>query len=60
VLFDVNARNVEALKVHGEQLAQLEKNFGRLMAKGHFSIHSFQEARAVTGIKGLNDRVSVL
>lgn len=56
--FDTNGKTIGHLEVHGEQLMQLEKDFGRLVAHQTFLIHNFQEAQGFKGIKGLNGRVS--
>ena len=55
--FDVNRKNLGALEVNGDALAQLEKNFGRLVMHHNFTIHNFQEAQGYKGVKGLNGRV---
>jgi hypothetical protein len=58
--FDANGKTLEHLKPNGEQLAQLEKSFARLINRRTFKIHTFQEAQGFKGVKGLNTRVMLL
>ncbi|PVH81097.1 hypothetical protein DL98DRAFT_654283 [Cadophora sp. DSE1049] len=57
VFFDTNGRSIGHLAVNGENLAQLEKSFGKLLYERKFQIHSFHESLGLMGVKGLNARV---
>ncbi|KAK5994162.1 FAD-dependent monooxygenase prx3 [Cladobotryum mycophilum] len=57
VLQDSNKKIVETLEVNSEVLDNIQEEFKQLADIHRFKIHSFQEARAVSGIKGLNAKV---
>lgn len=54
---DSNKDLVKSLSVNGEMLDSIHKEFKKLAQEHHLQCHSFQEAQAMTGIKGLNDKV---
>ncbi|KAI5921671.1 hypothetical protein F4810DRAFT_677289 [Camillea tinctor] len=56
-LFDVNRKNIKSLEANGEELMQLERNFGTIIAQQHILIHNFHESKGFVGITGLNGRV---
>ncbi|KAF2787773.1 hypothetical protein K505DRAFT_379365 [Melanomma pulvis-pyrius CBS 109.77] len=55
--FDTNRETLKHLEVHGTELANLERDFSRLMERRTFSIFNFQEALGYKGVKGLNGKV---
>tara|TARA_R110002003_G_scaffold1634_3_gene23311 strand:+ start:198 stop:476 length:279 start_codon:yes stop_codon:yes gene_type:complete len=58
VLHDSNKRILKTLEVNSEVLENIQEEFIKIVYNGEIKIHSFQEARAITGIKGLNGKVS--
>ena len=60
VLFDVQKSNIDILDANGECLSQLEQNFGRLIHRRTFKIHSFQESKGMAGVRGLSTKASTL
>ena len=59
-LFDVHKSNLRHLDTNGEGLSQLEKNFGRLLYRRTFKIHSFQESKGMASIRPLTGKVIYL
>ncbi|KAI1128486.1 hypothetical protein F5Y10DRAFT_265123 [Nemania abortiva] len=58
VLQDTNKRILKTLEPNGEVLDNIHEEFVRIMSAGNIGVHSFQEAKAMTGVKGLNGKVS--
>jgi hypothetical protein len=56
--FDTNRANLSSLQVHGNELANLEKDFASLLDRRTFDVFNFQEALGFKGVKGLNGKVS--
>ncbi|KAK5625679.1 hypothetical protein RRF57_001395 [Xylaria bambusicola] len=54
---DSNKRIVQTLAVNDETLDNIHDEFLKLLHGGNIKIHSFCEARAITGIKGLDGKV---
>ena len=56
-LQDSNKRLLETLEVNNEILDNIHEEFKTIEYKGTLKIHTFQEARGITGMKGLNEKV---
>ena len=56
-LQDSNKRLLETLEVNNEVLDNIHEEFKTIAFKGTLKIHTFQEARGITGMKGLNEKV---
>ncbi|KAI9764473.1 MAG: hypothetical protein M1840_008399 [Geoglossum simile] len=56
-LQDANKKILETLEVNSEVLDNIHENFKNLVFKGGMKIHSFQEAKGIAGIKGLDGKV---
>ena len=56
-LQDANKKILETLEVNSEVMDNIHENFKNLVFKGEMKIHSFQEAKGITGIKGLDGKV---
>ncbi|KAF2471354.1 uncharacterized protein BDR25DRAFT_26099 [Lindgomyces ingoldianus] len=52
-----NKKLLETLEVNNEVLDNIHEEFKTIAFKGAFKIHSFQEARGIAGIKGLDEKV---
>lgn len=59
VVFDTNSSSIKSLKVNGEPLMQLEKNFGLLIYRRTFSIYTFTEAKGFKPLPLLRSKVSL-
>ena len=59
-LQDSNKKIVDTLEVNNEVLDNIHEEFKRIVYRGRIKIHSFQEARGVTGVRGLEGKVSML
>jgi hypothetical protein len=59
-LQDSNKKILESLEVNGEVLDNIHEEFKTIAFKGTIKIHSFQEARGVTGVKGISGKVCFL
>ena len=57
VVFDTNSSSIKHLKVNGEPLMQLEKNFGLLVYRRTFSVYTFIEAKGFKPLPLLNSKV---
>ncbi|KAI0379794.1 hypothetical protein F5Y04DRAFT_282589 [Hypomontagnella monticulosa] len=53
--FDATGRIIQDLRVDGAVLNKIDDDF--IPLRGRFAIYTFQEARGVKGVQGLNDRV---
>lgn len=49
---------LKTLEVNSEVLENIQEEFIKIAYDGDIKIHSFQEARAMTGLKGFNGKVS--
>ena len=56
-LQDSNKRLLETLEVNNEVLDNIHEEFKTIAFKGTLKIHTFQESRGVSGIKGLSEKV---
>jgi hypothetical protein len=59
-LQDSNKKILETLEVNNEVLDNIHEEFKTIAFKGTMKIHSFQEARGITGMKGMNEKVSFM
>jgi hypothetical protein len=57
-LQDSNKKVVEALEVNGEVLDNIHDTFKTIAHQSDMKFHSFQEARGISGMKGLHNKVS--
>jgi hypothetical protein len=56
-LQDTNKKILETLTVNNEILDNIHEEFKDVVFKGGIMIHSFQEARGISGMKGLDEKV---
>ncbi|KAF2963181.1 hypothetical protein GQX73_g10402 [Xylaria multiplex] len=56
-LQDTNKRLVQTLETNSEVLDNIHNEFLKIADKGSIKAHSFQEARAISGVKGLDGKV---
>ena len=56
-LQDTNKKILKTLEVNNEVLDNIHEDFITIVFKGGIKIHSFQEARGISGIKGLDGKV---
>ncbi|KAI1455276.1 hypothetical protein F4805DRAFT_468791 [Annulohypoxylon moriforme] len=56
-LQDTNKRIVKTLEVNSEVLDNIQEEFLRVVPDADIRIHSFQEARGISGVKGLHGKV---
>ncbi|KAF5854463.1 hypothetical protein GGP41_007228 [Bipolaris sorokiniana] len=54
---DSNKKILETLEVNNEILDNIHETFMQIVFKGKFKVHSFYEARGVTGMRGLKGKV---
>jgi hypothetical protein len=57
VLQDSNKKIIETLEANNEVLDNIHEEFMTTVLKGGIKIHSFQEARGISGMKGLDEKV---
>ena len=55
---DSNNRIVESLEVNDEVLDNIYESFNIIVYKEAIKIHSFQEAKGITGMRGVHEKVS--
>ncbi|PVH93671.1 hypothetical protein DM02DRAFT_619122 [Periconia macrospinosa] len=55
-LQDSNKKMLEALEVNSEVLDNIHEEFKTIVFKGGIKVHSFQEARGISGMKGLDEK----
>jgi len=48
---------LETLEVNSEILDNIHEEFKTIISKGEIKVHSFQEARGISGMKGLDKKV---
>jgi len=59
-LQDANSKLLSDLQVDSQVLELVQRNFLKTLHQAsHIRIHSFQEGRALSGVKGLHDKVCV-
>ena len=59
-LRDSNKKILETLEVNNEVLDNIHEEFKTIVFKDGIKIHSFQEARGISGMKGLDEKVCFL
>jgi hypothetical protein len=59
-LQDSNKKILETLEVNNEVLDNIHDEFTTIAYKGTIKVHSFQEARGITGMKGVSEKVCCL
>lgn len=57
---DSNQRVLDALRINSEVLESIHDQFKKTVSESNIKIHSFQEARGISGIKGLHGKVLVM
>ncbi|RYP60002.1 hypothetical protein DL771_010654 [Monosporascus sp. 5C6A] len=57
-LQDSNKKLVETLEVNSEVLDNIHEEFKSIVHESDIRIHSFQEARGISGIKGLHNKMA--
>lgn len=57
---DSNKKILETLEVNNEILDNIHETFMQIVFKGKFKVHSFYEARGVTGMRGLEGKVGMI
>lgn len=58
-LQDSNKKIVETLEVNSEVLDNIHEEFKTIVHDGMIKIHSFREARGISGMKGLHNKVGL-
>jgi hypothetical protein len=58
VLQDSNKKIIDTLEVNGEVLDNIHEEFKTIVHRYCIRIHSFQEARGISLIKGLGNKVN--
>jgi len=58
-LQDSNRKIIEALEVNSEVLDNINEEFKSIVHNGGIKIHSFQEARGISGMKGIHSKVGL-
>jgi hypothetical protein len=56
-LQDSNKRLVQTLEVNDEGLDNIHEEFKTILTKCAIKVHSFQEAKGISGMKGLESKV---
>ena len=56
-LQDSNKKILKTLEVNNEVLDNIHEEFKTIVFKGGIKIHSFQEARGISGMRGLDEKV---
>lgn len=56
-LQDSNKKILETLEVNSEILNNIQERFITIASDDGLTVHSFQEAHGITGIKGLHNKV---
>ncbi|OBT53786.1 hypothetical protein VE04_07701 [Pseudogymnoascus sp. 24MN13] len=56
-LQDTNKRLIQTLEVNGEVLDNIHEEFKTILSKCGIKVHSFQEAKGISGMKGLDGKV---
>ena len=58
-LQDSNKKILEALEVNGEVLDNIQEAFKTIVYEENLAVHSFQEARGISGVSGLHNKVQL-
>jgi hypothetical protein len=58
-LQDSNKKFIEELEVNGEIFDNIQDEFQQIVHNGGIKIQSFQEAQGISGVKGLDGKVSM-
>lgn len=58
-LMDANSKLLSDLQVDSRILSLIQDNFLKALYREPLRIHSFREGKAISGVKGLNEKVSV-
>lgn len=56
-LQDSNKKVISTIEVNSEVLDNIHEDFKTIVHKSRIKIHSFQEARGISGMKGLDSKV---
>ena len=56
-LMDTNKRNLRDLQPNSAFLLVIGDEFSKMLKENAFRIHSFQESRGISGVRGLNGKV---
>jgi hypothetical protein len=56
-LHDPNKKIVKSLEPNSEVLENIHEDFKNIITTSMIKIHSFQEARGMTGFKGVHNKV---
>ena len=54
---DTNDRNVHTLRYDSPELEMAREEFTRQWRQGRFTVKTFQEAKGLKGLQGLNEKV---
>ena len=54
---DSNKKILETLEVNSEVLDNIQEEFKTIVYEDDLKVHSFQEARGISGMKGLHNKV---
>lgn len=54
---DSNKEIIKTLEVNSEILDNIHEEFKTIVDRSRIKIHSFQEARGISGMKGLHNKV---
>ena len=57
-LQDPHKKLVQTLEVNSEVLDNIHEEFKSIVAAHNIKVHSFQEARGISGMKGISEKVS--
>lgn len=57
MLQDSNKNLIKTLEVNSEVLDRIHEEFTTIADQSRIRIHSFQEAKGISGIKGLHNKV---
>jgi hypothetical protein len=57
-LQDSNKKIIETLEVNSEVLDNIHEGFTAIVHESNIKVHSFQEARGISGMKGLDNKVN--
>jgi hypothetical protein len=57
-LQDLNKKIIETLQVNSEVLNNTHEEFKTMLLGSYIKVHSFQEARGISGMKGLHNKLS--
>ena len=58
-LMDTNENVLRDLRPNGTLFDKIGDEFSKMLRKNAFQIHSFQEARGISGVRGFTGKVSL-